>query len=750
MAYKKANVAITIDHSRPMDANSSDLSASSSALSTAVADTLPTDVCYALHVTGAHPALARVLRRNMPPASASCPLPPPQLGLVSGTYNVGESASFEVPIGNDRRFDLIGFSKADLGGSCPRDFHIEARPRTDHPDDPSIVMMQGSAELPGTLVGKIYANGVASVLPGENNISLKLVYDATTNTVGADYTGGSCENGGSNGTVPVTGGPVVSPDPTPAPQMFVFPYVGPSAVANGPNLMRVGMNPMFLQMGCNIPGTASVKVVNTTLGVSYLQPCSNGVAMIHGITISSTASETSPDLLDATALDPNNAVIGTLSFGVALSPRYYSLGTHGTFSDSVPLSITHPSASDEVKFSGIGTSAAGFRILYLTAIDPSVSPGSILYAIPLVVPTAVNPGHPFDYDPNAYINSSSGMISTNLISSTGGTFARYFDVGNALLIFKDFSNVTLPGDLTASVANSTSIHNASMSHYLDFQSDVDFGVAVGQGAPQLATSFAALPPSWSSLVTTSPFGGAMQHVAVTAPAVSAVPVKSVSYVAYASETSTFPGVALHRCLNRTTCNTSTDGDWDGLTDTASFSSIAKPLAVEFDSTGPLPRLFAASPAKFLIYSNLGAPGQVRSYGSGLVPTAGVQLNPTGAPGSGGFFPSWSSPDVRFIKVLGKIGSLDPTNASDIIVGGSAYVDLATKAVIYRSRDGGLNFYRVFVGASNTKATDATSILRSYYDPKTLSFQDSPGFAVAVKFGGSTPTTKIFWQESHGY
>jgi hypothetical protein len=93
---------------------------------------------------------------------------------------------------------------------------------------------------------------------------------------------------------------------------------------------------------------------------------------------------------------------------------------------------------------------------------------------------------------------------------------------------------------------------------------------------------------------------------------------------------------------------------------------------------------------------------------------------------------------------------------DILLGGHTYVSSPspeTRAIMYRSPDGGLTWYLVYKGNPATEAIDATLITRQMpiwdQNVPTGTFDEVPGVAVLLKTNGGT-SFEVLWQEHIGY
>lgn len=106
---------------------------------------LSSDYCYAVNVTGSHPALS-----GSGPAG-SCSSGAGHLGKTAGLYKVGDTAEVEVPVGAQRRFDLLAFPRA---GDC-----------------------SGKVEFTQLSAGRFQAKLNDALLPGEARVAATVTAD---------------------------------------------------------------------------------------------------------------------------------------------------------------------------------------------------------------------------------------------------------------------------------------------------------------------------------------------------------------------------------------------------------------------------------------------------------------------------------------------------------------------------------------------------------------------------------------------
>jgi hypothetical protein len=140
---------------------------------------LPSDYCYAVHVTGDEPSYMRLSRKAL---QESCSNGYPGLGLVVGFLdNNPEAAAFLLPAGVKLRFDLFGFPISWFGGRCPDELragiefsgHTSSRPEVVFYAGEDPISWPGSGERP-----TLFASGVFSIGPGSRELALEPVIDS--------------------------------------------------------------------------------------------------------------------------------------------------------------------------------------------------------------------------------------------------------------------------------------------------------------------------------------------------------------------------------------------------------------------------------------------------------------------------------------------------------------------------------------------------------------------------------------------
>lgn len=180
---------------------------------------LPDSYCYAVHVTA--------------PASTGFPMQStggggtckdgspdvPGLGLFQGTYAKGESASFDVLVGAQRRFDLIGIPKAMLGNVCAKDLRVTLNGST---NGDNFDIFLGGSKLDSSVKKQIvfFATATQNIVPGNNDVVLQHVSgnlptgvslpfgshygcSGDNNSGGGSTDGGGDNSGGGTAAVPL-------------------------------------------------------------------------------------------------------------------------------------------------------------------------------------------------------------------------------------------------------------------------------------------------------------------------------------------------------------------------------------------------------------------------------------------------------------------------------------------------------------------------------------------------------------------
>lgn len=167
---------------------------------------LPADYCYGLHITApAGTGFPMQLFSNNPGCSNGA-IDPPGLGVLVGTSAVGERIDVDVPVGAQRRFDLIAIPKSIAGANCPKDLHAVVTPRTaaSGTNDPQVDVFLGGKRLPDSDESVlIMAMATQDIKGGANTVVLKPVSGPLPTGVslafGTIYGCGGT-GGGGNGT----------------------------------------------------------------------------------------------------------------------------------------------------------------------------------------------------------------------------------------------------------------------------------------------------------------------------------------------------------------------------------------------------------------------------------------------------------------------------------------------------------------------------------------------------------------------
>ncbi len=154
-----AQVAVSLDSSRFISQGGM----------SAMADLLPENLCYIIHVTG--PGLTAV-----GDGDAQCG-PEVGLGMISArSYNVGDTAQLEVEPGLARRFDLIGFTSpngtsAEGKGNCGAiSVYIEPNP---YGAGRKVKLLQNNEPITAKPV--LFYTGTADLVSGPNVVALAKV-----------------------------------------------------------------------------------------------------------------------------------------------------------------------------------------------------------------------------------------------------------------------------------------------------------------------------------------------------------------------------------------------------------------------------------------------------------------------------------------------------------------------------------------------------------------------------------------------
>lgn len=218
---------------------------------------LSRSVCYALHVQA--PDLLQ--HPPGPPRAASCPSEPLGIARFFGPFDAGQEVTINAPLGPNRRFDLIGFQKSELGlqdsASCVGNtLRVTALGPTREDGGHNVeVRWNGSVLTDDNPI--LFATGTKNLVPG-----MAIVEMLTLN--GAEGTDYGCEDGSESNL-----------------QFGVFPPIQDGRITTGLDKQN-----LYFEVPCS-NGTTQAVVDFTGAGANYLVSgaCQDGKAKIQPVVV---------------------------------------------------------------------------------------------------------------------------------------------------------------------------------------------------------------------------------------------------------------------------------------------------------------------------------------------------------------------------------------------------------------------------------------------------------------------------------
>jgi hypothetical protein len=673
--------------------------------------------CYAVHVNGPHPDLARVDGGKLRERDGEGCVEPRNLGIFKGFFAHGKSTSIEVPAGPDRQFDIVAIPTPSGGDDCTGAAAVNIK---DGGDGRVEILYRGQ-EVSDSLV--IFARGRANLVPGSNTVVAKAV---------PKYEGEPALYGCGGGDDKKMG--------------IVFPFrtltefdEGLDAevtraftgVSDSPLRINCGPKAKWVLLGINgsLPNPGIRKECNEVQGSSRYASYGN-VNIFAPSTVVSGSPTSVPFFIAGfesnTAAEDVDYLAGDIYYG----PRYQQLQytqvdgysfpvpSGSTFVDEQGNSVANPvvgygitSGSEEVKFGGFwkASNTGHFLLNWRT-------PASGTKFFKIGVGASANEDiygwtSPFVFKPNnsridtlAALNKVNGP-NPRFINGFGGDSLFSF-AGNLFKQVLRSSGLLVINDLGLDVGGSVK----------DLESD-NGKIAYSTGdanSLKLRVGNLALISSPQSFTTVNflPAGGAAEQLLVDAPAAGNF---FVAGALYESPSSTrlasvicSPGLS---CSKLPVRNFGSDPILDMAWVPKSEGTFSKRLlAISVDTVYKL---------QYSIDS--------ASLGSLASVVPGV------------FFPTPNAPNWRVIKAL----KGDSLESQQVLLGGSAVIESNSRAVLYRSWNGGDQWTRVYVGPVNTSIGD---IVQS----KTFEVGDQSersGFSALLETSG---TFDILWQNDEGY
>jgi hypothetical protein len=735
--------------------------------------TLPTNVCYSVHIHGTSAAYNRLPMPN-PGDPAICPMEPPTFGRFVGFYNKGASAEIIVTP-ELLTFDLLAVQKSDLGladtADCPAGMSIELEPDPTEGNELRPKPMLNGVEL-GIGPENIYvlASGSAQIMPGNNNITMQGVVDPSTNELGMPYFCG--RNGGGSGPSELM---LVAP-------MMAYPGMNQTVYS--------GLVNPFLMFECPV-GAAAVSV-QVSGANTYTAGCVGGDSSYGG-----TAKIQSVDMpagyrhnggmivsMSATARDSTNTVVGNvLDFSFRYSSRYYTL-SNASYSQTTPI-YPNPGIAeygDLTSGTNVGVRFAGYQphspsgdtsipngYLFFNLWSTSGAGGNnFVFGLPIARTTFAN-HRPFDWEstlsattPRLNIDQSNGLAhyvpgaSRMIFNDNANRRAVYQDID-----FSDHSTVV--GDLgtTFSTITSNMLTNNdildSINAFFSFGTSLfAIGGKYGSGtvqdfmrlpdatvsSPQTAVSMGdttTVSPNFQNWNTSYEFSNGEFILGTSNPNNSfskyyfkhCVDFSCANFQNYYAEASTGQRII---------------GTFaESYSNPEQFRSIiARPTGVMIND---LPRTLNTNSTA----NNLDG----YTTGKTIFPYTDTTR----------FFPPINTTTYSTIKpkIIQSVerdsyAMMSDDYPDDILLGLELYNGVDSFAVLYRSFDGGNTWYEVYFGGQDTTFVDSIQILRQHveYDNNSNPFAilDSPGVAIIIQNSNAGPSStdawNVIWQESSGY
>jgi hypothetical protein len=742
-----------------------------------------TDYCYALHIQG--PGLNRV-----PPSAQeqACANGPKGLGVVMGLYDVGATVPIEVTVGQ-RKLDLVGVKKSDIAGvdltTCEGNVLganiLPPSPGSNNGPNVQMTINGAPVERPnssGTTSGgddddvgdvsmMVFASANVMLLPGENNVAMQ----AINGGAGAEYKCRNNSNSNNNGN-----GSTANQGP------WVFPWPDGMCQPGTNCTIKSGMDRANLPFTalCSNDQSVRLSIFNSSGDPAPNSPISAGCVLgranipapMSHIFYASVFAVASTDYLNMKfeVLDSSSQVVKTIE------PKFYALSNY------VPLT----------KLDNGTVPANGADLLgntYLQTTDPIVA----------------NPTTPEMY-PRILGQTTIGADQHLFIqhfTNTGGTaprISRFQLAHSAAGSFKEFvwdNTVSLPQGFSERASPEAGVTTQyflspsygpsyfwGLSSYINtwrrlnplnlgltptdastaFPANVtvstgevgsfrDFAVHARYISPLkllINNSADSVTPNFSDVPVSSDWGSVQSNGNLNAyfrPNSSADPIVYIS-LNQSAKTNIF-SCQRSFCTVASNINGIQIGQaHSGSKARTAFYSVGN---IDYETTVGLDNSEA-----FVVGHRLKLTGS--GYFSSITASPTAVLNNSSPPDfvtNPNFFPNWVS-----TPVVTKVAALQDTESSidgipHLVAVGSATIGSWQRAVIYRSRDGGLNWYRVYLGGEGTRILDAHSVKLSHYYDNQEHLKSGFAFLEGQTCGAASTSScsggfKIIHQTNHGF
>jgi hypothetical protein len=743
---------------------------------------LPTDHCYSIHVHGANPLFNRITEDFAGTPGAMCPVQPSRIGRFFGFYDKGQAAQINV-VAETLTFDLVAMSKNDLGidasAACPAGFSVEPFPDPAKNNQLRPRPMLNGVELqnfdPQSVV--VLASATTQIAPGLNTVTLTGVVDsvglsslnsswASLNGLGMPY---FCDDGGGSGDAlylvgPSQAGPVSEYD------------------VNNPNefppKVFTGMTSPFAKFSCPT-GAATVHLQREAAGASAAStyspiPCVGGGSNSGGVAFFSTLNmpaefwNAGPPVnfsFRAQAKDSANQNVGVeVRFQLHWGSRYFALRSNsrsgGTSEEPAGAYGALPTGTT-VRFAG-KRNVPGERYLFLNRIDTSGSSSNGHLTAIKLKDTTSSSYHPFDWDGSV----SDTTTHPHTRSLYNVEIARYSESANRLRVgtytsgsraveetpalnFSSYS--ALGSSLAATLTTVTSSANFSFMKGFAELGNVFLTLGTQGGTPSYlfrpvfrqgnADTYINNFHNGSSNLTDLSYGTDRFFGFLD-------PDNTQAYFGFIESSVAPSRLAVMRCGSTSTCTT----------DYQIFQ-----VSGASGSSGGDPRTAAIVKSKggTVVMLTARSASVQRNILSGFANTQSITNLPftTESLYSGtAFNPPVVSPSSFYPNFVLTVEKPFQTWSEewdfDLLLGGYVTESSIQRAVLYRSPDGGLNWYLVHKEmTAGTNFVDAEVVDIQYHEfnngQQTGNIGTYKGAAVILE-NFTSSSYKVFWQDHLGY
>jgi hypothetical protein len=759
-------------------------SAASSDRALGTGTSFSSDYCYALHIQG--PNLYRV---PPSPRDQACAHGPKGLGMLMGLYDAGSEASIEVTVGQ-RTIHLVGVKKSDIAGvdlsTCAGNVigaNVMPMSGPDQGDGPRVEMtINGVPVQPANsnsggstsnnngdegddhIEMKVFAEANALLVPGNNNVAMQPINGGAGTEYGCDRD--DDEDPPSNNMQ----GP------------FVFPW--PDGDCNSSNgcTLKTGMDRSNLRFTvlCSLGqfGKISFNDGPRTADSGLIACTGSGAEVVFdwSSTIWNPIFDGDPHSglnVEVLAGSPTPQVIRSMALDFMSRAQYKPLTNQSN--GQVPTS--GQALYDTLRAGMNDGSSETLRARIIgetTGANPGIYIGYKFNTAPKVTRVAIAPAAAGLFEELAWADAGTTPVSSSAISTIPAHWSNFvmtpsFGLGwlvgasSVLSSWDRFTDIDSIGGAAPAtqVANLSSLGEFHLSQ--EFANAKDFVTHLhANSGLKFLVNYAGNSPSDFGEASFPTLGGSYSAPTVISgnlrvfedfvanPADPPIYFSSNLYVMSGGDMA-FIG----KCPNRSSCaGSSMEGLFihENLSDlkarTAFFRAYGDSYAVTLGSVG-------ASAFGSRLRLNAG-------YFSSTISSA--LQNPSGNNFSTSlnFYPAWTQSNVVEVEAINfrmsdypNVFAGAPDLEGNLVAVGSTRFSGVEYAVIYRSRDGGLNWHRVYKGAPNTRILDAAQVSLRQYDQGSERLR--PGFAFLEAQGCPYPSPgsctggyTILHQSHHGF